>query len=345
MKKIISVFLAMLLLVSLAACGGPAEPAEDSPSAPPASDPGTTPSAGDDELIGAGMKIGFAQVHYTNAHRITQTESIIESFEALGFEVVWNEANKDTATQISNVNDLLAQDIDFLLIVPNEPEGLMSALNAANDAGVPVILIDRTANAVAGEDFITYVGPDFVWAGEECGNWIVDNYPDGANVVVVAGPAYSTGSIEHLEGFHSVVDGVDNIKILAEQTTDYSRTQGQSTMENFLQAHGDEIDIVFTESDELCFGVIQAMRTADYAPGKDIVIISAGDGSVGIVNEIANNTISVCVENTPRLGQQAAEAVAAYLKGEKIPGFIQAQNRVFTIDNAKAALDDGSTWG
>lgn len=350
MKKCVCVLLVFLFVFGLTACGGsgtPTQPSTDSPSSttPAADDGGEAPAvqpSGD--LPGTGLKIGFAEVHYTNPWRIAQTQSIIDTFEAQGFEVVWNEANKDTATQIANVNDLLAQGIDYLIIVPNEPEGLLSALAASNAAGVPVFLIDRTVNGVAGTDFVTYVGPKFRDAGVLCGEWLVSNYPDGANIVIVAGPATSTAVIEHQDGFSSVIESVSNINVLAFQNTDYSRSQGQSTMENMLQAYGDQIDLVFTESDELCFGVIQAMRGADYEPGVDIKILSSGDGGKEIVNEIIKGTIVACAENTPISGPQVCQAILDYMAGKSVEPYIKIENRLFTKDNAQTALDEGISW-
>lgn len=326
MKRIGTVLLVLLLTMTLVTSTGFA-------------------SSEDNALPGAGKKVGFAQVHYSNAHRISQTQNVIDSFEALGFEVVWNEANRDTATQISNCNDLLAQGISYLVIAPNETEGLVSALEAAKTANVPVVLIDRMVNAQVGEDFLTFVTPDFVWAGEECGKWIVENYPEGANICVVAGTAVSSASIDHLNGFHSVIDGVAGMNILGEQNTDYSRAQAQSLTENFLQAHGGEIDIIFTESDELCFGVLQGLRTAGYEPGKDVMVLTCGDAGVDMVKQVAAGTVAVAVENSPNLGTGAAQAVEMYINGDTIPASIIVDNRVFTKAEAQKALDEGTAWG
>ena len=93
MKKILAILLALTLVLSV----GVAAMAEE-----------------ETELWGEGLKIGLAQMHYTNAFRIAETESVISAFEAVGAEVVWNEAGNDTATQVANAKDLLAQDIDYL---------------------------------------------------------------------------------------------------------------------------------------------------------------------------------------------------------------------------------------
>lgn len=104
MKKILAILLALTLALSV----GVAAMAEE-----------------ETELWGEGLKIGLAQMHYTNAFRIAETESVISAFEAVGAEVVWNEAGNDTATQVANAKDLLAQDIDYLLLPPKEEAGLV----------------------------------------------------------------------------------------------------------------------------------------------------------------------------------------------------------------------------
>ena len=129
------------------------------------------------EDFGTGKKVGLAQMHYTNNFRIAETNSVLEAFEGAGFEVVWNEAKNDTATQISNVNDLLAQDIDYLLLPPKEEEGLVPALEAAKAAGVPVILLDRSANGTPGEDYVTSIRSDAEAEGKWCADWVIENYP------------------------------------------------------------------------------------------------------------------------------------------------------------------------
>ena len=83
MKKILAILLALTLALSV----GVAAMAEE-----------------ETELWGEGLKIGLAQMHYTNAFRIAETESVISAFEAVGAEVVWNEAGNDTATQVANAN-------------------------------------------------------------------------------------------------------------------------------------------------------------------------------------------------------------------------------------------------
>ncbi len=347
MKKLMSILLVLVLALGLAACATETAPAgSTTPSSTvSASSAATEPSESAEEAkIGEGLKVGFAQIHYTNAFRIAETESVKKAFEDAGFEFVWNEAKKDTATQIANVNDLLAQGIDYLILAPNEKEGLVAALDAAKAKDVPVILIDRICNGTPGEDFVAAIMSNFVAEGENCAKWIVENYPDGCNVVEITGTSGASSSLDRVKGFNDYIEKYPNIKVLATQTANYARADAQVCMENLLQAHGDQIDVVFTENDDMQFGILQAIQGVGKVPGKDICIVAAGDGGKEVLQAVADGKISACAECTPLLGPQALDVVIATIKGETVEPLQQSNDRFYTIDNAATLIAEGSTW-
>ncbi|WRS28194.1 ABC transporter substrate-binding protein [Oscillospiraceae bacterium MB08-C2-2] len=344
MKKILAIVLMVSMALSFAACGGTSAPApaSEAPAAPSAQ---AAPEASASEAApaesdqwGAGRKIGLAQMHYTNAFRTAETQSVINAFEAVGFEVVWNEAGNDTAKQISNVNDLLAQDIEYLLLPPKEEAGLVPALEAAKKAGVPVILLDRSANGTPGEDYVTAIRSNAQAEGQWCADWIVENFPDGANIVEIFGAPGSTTAMDRAKGFWAVVDQHKSLVKLDTQVGNNMRSEAQVVMENMLQAHGDKIDVVVTHSDEMTFGALQAIDGAGLIPGEDIKVLSIGDGSSAMLEEIIDGRVAACSECSPLLGPQALEVVEALEAGKPVEGLIWANDRFFTIDNAAEEL-------
>lgn len=339
MKKIVALFLSVLVVVSFAGCGGGSSVAEAPPSTSGADNSQSTPDSESEKEApagdqwGAGKKVGLAQMHYTNAFRMAETDSVIKAFEAVGFEVVWNEAKNDTATQISNVNDLLAQDIDYLLLPPKEEAGLVPALEAAKAAGVPVILLDRSANGTPGEDYVTAIRSNAIAEGEWCADWLIENFPDGANVVEIFGAPGSTTAMDRSQGFKDKIEGT-NIKLIDSQVGNNMRAEAQVCMENLIQAHGEKIDAVVTHSDEMTFGALIAIDGLGLEPGKDIKVLSIGDGSSAMLDEIVAGRVAACSECSPLLGPQALEAVKNLEEGKPVEGLIWANDRFFTIENA-----------
>ena len=320
MKKILAILLALTLALSV----GVAAMAEE-----------------ETELWGEGLKIGLAQMHYTNAFRIAETESVISAFEAVGAEVVWNEAGSDTATQVANAKDLLAQDIDYLLLPPKEEAGLVPALDAAKEAGVPVILLDRSANGEPGVDYVTAIRSNAIAEGEWCAQWIIDNYPDGANIVEVFGSLGSTTAMDRAEGFWNLLaEAGDQYVKLDSQVGDNMRDTAQKVTENMIQAHGSDIDVIVTHSDEMTFGTLQAIEGMGYVAGEDFKVLSIGDGASALLEAIIDGRVAACSECSPLLGPQAVEVVKTLEEGGTVEGLIWANDRFFTIENAAEELEN-----
>lgn len=303
----------------------------------------TKAPAAEGDKWGTGLKAGFAACHYTNDWNITNCETVCEDLRSVGFEVVWNEANNDTATQIANVEDLLAQGIDLLVIKPKEEEGLIPALEACRDAGVPVICLDRKVSDPS--LYVTAIMTDNVAGGETVGQWLVDHSPDGCKIVEIVGTAGSTGQIERSKGLSNVIDKYDQIQIISSQVGDNMRSEAQTVTENMIQAYGKEgIDVIVTQNDEMAMGCLQALWGLGIEPGQEITICTIGDGNSEVVEQVKDGTVGCVYESTPYLGPQVLEvAHKIFVTKEDVEKYIPSANRFFTIENADQELPT-ITW-
>lgn len=337
MKKFLVFLLVLCTAASLVACG----PGKTETTTTTKAESTTEAVATTTE--GKTLKIGVAACHYTNSWNITNTQDCIDTFEAAGFEVVWNEAKNDTATQVANVNDLIAQGIDYLLIKPKEEQGLVPAMDACKAAGVKVILMDRTVKGTAGVDFVTGIRTNAKLGGQAVGEWIVENYPDGCNIVEITGTPGATTSIDRTSGFAEAIAKGNKCVILDSQVGNFMRADAQTASENLIQAYGDKIDVIVSQSDEMTFGVLQAIDGMGLTPGKDIVVVSIGDGSSAMLDEVIAGRVAAVSECTPFLAAQCLEIVQAIEEGKTVETNIWANDRFFTIDNA-AEEQKNATW-
>lgn len=353
MKKYLSLFLALILTLSLVACAGEKAGEESSEAAPvesaaessaEESSEAEEEAAADDEKWATGLKAGVAACHATNAWNTTNTEDIVAALEAVGFEVYWNEGKNDTATQVANIEDLIAKGIDLLVTKPKEEEGLIPAFKACQEAGIPVICADRKVS----DDslYVTALMSDNVAGGEAIGQWIADNFADGAKVIEIVGTPGSTAQLERSQGMYNILDQHDNIEVLDSQVGNNMRTDAQKVTENMVQAYGkDGIDVIVTQSDEMVMGILQALDGLGIVPGEDITVCTIGDGNKECVTNVASGRISAAYEVTPYLGAQVAEvAKQIFVDGvTEMDKFIPCENRLFTIENAETELPN-ITW-
>lgn len=313
MKKILKgVALAGALALTMTAC---------------AADGGTGGTGGGDDLI----TVGFAQTGSESGWRSANTESIKSAFsEENGFELIFNAADNKQEAQIQAVRSFINQGVDAIVIAPITVDGWDDVLKEAKDAGIPVILEDRTVSA--SEDlYASWVGLDFEAEGETAGKWAVEN-ADGSNLVILEGTTGSSAALDRATGFAKAIEG-SNINVLDSQTGDFTRDGGKKVMEGFLQKYGNEINLLFAHNDDMGLGALDAIEAAGLTPGVDIKIITIDAVKDGM-QALADGKFNFIVECNPLLGEKAAELVKAVLAGETVDKRTIVPDGAFTQEDA-----------
>ena len=283
---------------------------------------------------GGGKKtVGFSQMENNGPWRIAETKSMKDEAAKRGYELVATDAQGQTSKQVSDVEDLIARRVSAIFLAPREFEGLAPALQAAKEAKIPVFLIDREAAGKVGEDYVTFIGSNFVEEGQRVGDWVVKNTGGKAGVIILEGTAGSSVAIDRNKGFTEAIKASPDIKVLASQPANFTRAEGQKVMENLIQAHNKNITVVYTHNDEMALGAIQALKSAGMNPGKDVKVVSV-DGQKSALEAIQAGDMNVTVECNPRFGPIAFDTYEKFLKGEQIPAKIIVPDKFFDSSNA-----------
>ena len=190
----------------------------------------------------------------------------------------------DTQKQIEDIEWLIEQNVNLLIISPNESKALTPVIQKAYGSGIPVILVDRKIDT---EDYTAYVGADNYQIGKEVGLYAAGILNGRGNIVEMRGWNGSTSDAERHAGF---VDGLKNypdIQIIAEARGNFLKEEAKLQMSNILREY-DHIDLVFAMNDPMAAGVYEASRKYT---GKTPFIIGvdalAGEG--GGIQNIQNN--------------------------------------------------------
>jgi ABC-type sugar transport system substrate-binding protein len=280
---------------------------------------------------------GFAQTENNNPWRIAQTESMRNAAEENGVEIVITDAQSNTPKQVSDIQDMIAQGVDVLFIPPREEQGLEPALQSAHEAGVPVFLVDREANAEICEDYISFMGSNFIEQGERAAEWLVEATNGKAKVAELQGTVGASVTADRGEGFKSVIDENSGMEIVASQSGNFNRAEGQNVTEQILGGNPD-LDAVYAHNDEMAIGAIQALKDAGRKPGEDVTVVSV-DGTRDALQAIIDGELGATVETNPRFGPLAFDTAERFLSGEQIPTKITVQDRLFDKSNAAQFID------
>ena len=283
--------------------------------------------------------VGFSQMGHDNPWRMAQTQSLRDEAAKRGYELVVTDAQDQTAKQVADVEDLIARRVDVILLAPREFEGLTPALQAAREANIPVILVDREAEGAPGEDFVTFLGSNFVEQGRRAAEWLVKETGGKAGIVELTGTPGSSVAADRAKGFREVIEKHPDMKILASQTGEFSRAIGQRVLQNIAQSLGRQITAVYAHNDEMALGAIQALKAANFKPGEDVRVVSI-DGQRAALEAIERGELGATVESNPRFGPIAYDTIEEIRRGETVPTKKLITDRFFDRNNAAEFVAD-----
>lgn len=269
------------------------------------------------------IKIGLSVSTLNNPFFVSLKDGVVKEADALGMEVIIVDAQNDSAKQVNDVEDLIQQGVDALLINPTDSAAISTAVQSANNIGIPVVTLDRSADKGEVE---ALVASDNIKGGEMAANYIIEKLGENTQVIELEGVPGASATRERGQGFHNVAD--QKLNVTAKQAADFDRTKGLTVMENLLQANPD-IKAVFAHNDEMALGAIEAINSS----GKEIIVIGF-DGNDDALNAIKSGDMEATVAQQPELiGKLAVDAARDVLQGKKVEKTIPAPLKLVTKEN------------
>ncbi|PID56865.1 hypothetical protein CSB45_09370 [candidate division KSB3 bacterium] len=275
--------------------------------------------------------VGFSQIDNQNPWRLAETESIKSEAALRGYELKYADAQADQANQVKAIRSFIAQGVDGIILAPKTSSGWDPVLLEAEEAGIPVVLVDRNVDSDP-DLVVTFIGSDFVLEGEMIADQMIHDLGEGPlKIAELQGQPGADPTVDRAKGFRNIIDQYANIEILLSQTGEFNRVQGKQVMEAFLKAEGGKIDAVYAHNDDMAIGAIQAIEEYGLVPGKDIWIGSI-DGVRDAFVALADKKLNVSVECTPLMGPSAFDALEAAWNGEELQDWIVNEDGVFPMD-------------
>ena len=297
MKKLIALSMALVLGLSLVACSDKSDP-EDAGAA------------------GEGKTIGFVISTLTNPFFVTLKEGAEAKAMELGAELIVLDSQDDPAKAAANMEDLITRGVDLILVNPTDSDAIVNSIIAANEAGIPVITVDRSSN---GGEVVSFIASDNMAGGMMAGEFIVEKLGGKGKVVELEGVSGTSAARERGEGFNKAIEGTD-IEVVAKQTADFDRVKGLEVMENILQSQP-EIDAVFAHNDEMALGALEAIK----ASGREIMVVGfdATDDAVAAVE--AGEMAATVAQQPALIGSMGVETAMKVLNGESIEASVPVE--------------------
>lgn len=272
----------------------------------------TSGNGSDGALDGAsGKRILLAISTLNNPFFIEMRDGAEEAAKAAGVDLQIVDAQDDPATQANQLADAVSQGFDAVVLNATDSDAVVPSVTALNNAGIPVIAVDRAVNGAKVE---TYVASDNVELGRLGGEALIEAIGSQGPVAVLRGISGLPSSNERFEGFNSAVDKSEGATVVAAQGAEYDRARALDVMSNILQANPDIVG-VFAENDEMALGAIQALGPR---AGKDVFVVGI-DGTPDALKAIKDGSMYATVaQQASELGKAGVNQAIAFLSGKKL---------------------------
>lgn len=289
------------------------------------------------------IQIGFAQVGSESDWRMAQTQSIKKAFsEENGYQLDFIDCNNEQERQIQALQDFIDKGVDCIVLDPILEEGYDSILKEAQDAEIPVIVIDR--NIKADESLYScWVGSNFEQEGIDAAKWLEVYLKDEQreseeiNIVTIQGTIGTTAQIGRTQGFNSTMQS--NWNMLDEQCGEFTEEGGRAIMSAFIKKYPD-IDVVVCQNDNEAYGAIEAIKENGLTcgPEGDMVVISF-DATQGGFKRMIAGELNVDIECNPLQGELVAQIAQKLVNGETVEKVQYMEEGVFSADKAATLIE------
>lgn len=333
MKKFFALLLALVMSLSLVACGGGSDDSSTTDTTD-TSDTSTEENGGDAAAT-SDVEIAVVLKTLSSEYWGYVEAGCNAAAEALGVHVtvVGPGAESEIEQQVSMIEQQIGAGCDAIIVAPNDAGAAAGALQTALDQGIPVLSVDTNVGI---EGQTSFVGTSNVDAAREGGLWAAEQVGEGANAVIIYGQEGDNTSNMRRQGYEEACEqaGLNVLDALSGNNTTDGATR---TMEDLLNAYPDQIDVVLCHNDDTAIGAMNACKSAGVS---DITIVGF-DGNQSAVDLIlAGEMVKATVAQQPyEMGYQAVEAALAAINGETVEEVINAPVTVVTAENGQEYLD------
>ena len=257
----------------------------------------------------SGRLFGYSCIDLSNPFFETFGESIQTSLEEQGDRLMTKDPEADSDTQISQIQEMIDAGVDAVFLCPVDWEEITPALEALDEADIPVINLDTEVKEM---DYIdAFVGSDNRNAGYVCGQDLLENKPDGGRIVIVESSSVNSVN-ERITGFEeAIANGGFEVIQRIDAGGDVSVVKPALT--ELLQS-GEQIDAIMCGNDQMAEQVLAAL---DEAGNTDPLVYSV-DGSPATKTALTDPDSpmqGVGAQSPINMGKTAVKVASAVLEG------------------------------
>lgn len=261
-------------------------------------------------------KVGFSLGDFSS-DRLSQEPELFEAEVAsLGGTASFEYGYGDPVQQLEQARNLIASEIEVLLVFPTDGDQWTEVVDEAHEAGITVVAYERMLTNSDVDYYFSFFNEN---VGRQQAQYAVEHCPKG-NYILLGGPVSDNNSLLFMKGQKEILQPYiesGDINILLEKHLDtWNSIDAYNEIQAFMETNDVKIDAILAANDELAGGSIMAL---DMLLGEWDILITGQDASVGGCQNIIDGKQSMTVyKPIKKLASTAAQAAVKLAKGEEL---------------------------
>jgi len=285
-------------------------------------------SAADEPVYGLFMS------HMTNAFTMEMSTAVQTKADELGVKLTVYDGGKDPAKQINQMETAISQGIAAIIVEPASVDGIIPAVKAAREAGIPVVILNQkiTDQSIAS----TFVGVSNVDGGKMEMSAAVADIGGEGKVALLLGPMGSDAQIGRSEGYQAIIDdSKGKVEVVYELTANWTTDEALAVVETWLSS-GKEINAIVAQNDGMAMGALKAVEDAKM---EDKILVYGLDATDEALAAVKDGRLKATVSQSTTLqGLKAMEAAVDLVNGKEVAPEILVEFTLITKDNVDEFL-------
>jgi ribose transport system substrate-binding protein len=263
------------------------------------------------------VTLGVSMSTFTSPYASAAVKEFKRTAQEQGYGLIILDAQSDIQREAFNMDNLVAKRVDAILVNTVDSKGSRASLRKAARRGIPVICFNSTVDRPEELGVRAYSGPQYYEQAVSAGRVAIAHNPKAKVVMITGDPGYSAAN-EREKGFADTLakDG-PGLKMLDIQTANWMRENAQRVMSDFITKYGRNLDIVYSQDDNMTAGAVNALKAAGYQRDQRPFVISIGAMADGLPL-VKDGWIDSTIMQSPKEEAQLAVRVALkVLRGEQ----------------------------
>lgn len=194
--------------------------------------------------------------------------------------------------QVADIENAITRGAQGFIVSPNDVNAIADAVVEIQNAGLPVVTLDRTINA---KKPVPHFGANNYKGGYAIADYVKQQFPDGADLILITGQPGSSSNIERTKGIRdSLKAGGNKYRLVADQNGNWMRAEGMRITESLLPSLSKTPDVILSANDDMALGAIEALSAQGFKPGE--VLVTGFDASPEALSRIKEGWMAVTAD-------------------------------------------------